>query len=119
MKAHTASAINAFTLLVMGGWGYSATQQPTALIPVFIGVILLVCNNGIRYNNKIMAHIAVGLTALILFALFRPLMGSIKAAGSGDYLKLIRVGLMMLTSAIALVAFILNFRAARKAKTNT
>ena len=113
MKAHKASAINAYTLIVMGGWGYFTTNAPTALIPVFIGVILLVLNNGIKFDNKVMAHIAVVLTLLILVALVRPFMGNLN---EGDTMGMVRVGLMLLTTAIAFVSFIQSFIAARKAK---
>lgn len=111
MKAHVASAFNAYTLLIMGGWGYSVTQAPTALIPVFLGVILLVCNNGIKYDNKIMAHIAVVLTFLLIGALMKPFMG---AVSDGDTMGMVRVGLMLLTTIIAFIAFIMNFIAAKK-----
>ena len=99
----------------MGAWGYfgSITPSPTALIPVFIGVILMVFNNGIKYDNKVIAHIAVVLTLLILVALVKPLTGRIDA---GDNLGIARIGLMMATSAIAMVMFIKSFRDARKAR---
>lgn len=111
MKAHTASAINAFVLLAMGAWGYQSTNAPTALIPVFIGVILLVCNNGIRLDNKVMSHIAVVLTLLILVALIKPFTG---AMSDGDNMGMLRVGAMLLTSAIAMIAFVKSFIDARK-----
>lgn len=111
MKAHVASAVNAFTLLIMGGWGYFSTNAPTALIPVFFGVILLVTNNGIRNEHKVMSHIAVFLTLLITIALFKPFSS---AMADGDALGMVRTGLMALTSMIALFAFIKSFRAARK-----
>lgn len=111
MKAHIASAMNAYTLILMGGWGYFATNAPTALIPVFFGVILLVCNNGIRYENKIMSHIAVVLTFLLIGALMKPFMG---AMGDGDTMGMVRVGLMLLTTIIAFISFIMSFIAAKK-----
>jgi len=76
MNAHKASLINAVTLIAMGAWGYfgSLTPSPTALIPVFIGVILMVLNNGIKYDNKVIAHIAVVLTFVILIALSKILL---------------------------------------------
>jgi len=111
MKAHVASAINAYTLILMGGWGYFATSAPTALIPVFFGVILLVTNNGIRHENKVMSHIAVVLTFLLIGALMKPFMG---AMGDGDTMGIVRVGLMLLTTIVAFVSFIMSFVAAKK-----
>ena len=44
-------------------------QSPTALIPVGFGVILLLCTIGLKKENKIIAHVAVLLTLVILVAL--------------------------------------------------
>ena len=115
MNAHTASLINALTLIAMGAWGYFGTSAPTALIPVFIGVILMVLNNGIRYDNKVIAHIAVVLTLLILVSLIKPLTGKIN---SGDNLGILRVGLMLITSVFAMIMFVRSFIAAKKARKN-
>ena len=68
MKAHTASLINAIALISMGTWGYldSDGGAVTALIPVIIGVILLLVYNGVKKENKTIAHIAVLLTFIVL-----------------------------------------------------
>jgi len=115
MNAHTASLINAITLIAMGAWGYfgSLTPSPTALIPVFVGVILMVLNNGIKYDNKVIAHIAVVLTFVILIALSKILL---KRIDSGDTMAIVRVGAMVLTSIFAMIMFIKSFRDARKAR---
>ncbi len=115
MKAHTASAINAYTLVVMGLLGFWATkgpdQSPTVWIPVAFGVILLVLNNGIKYQHKVQSHIAVILTLLITIALIKPLQGRIADA---DTWGIVRVGLELLTSVIAMIFFIKSFSDARK-----
>ena len=69
MKAHVASLINAVLLIVLSSWGYLTSDTPsiTALIPTIIGVILLALNKGIKTENKMVAHIAVFLTLIILF----------------------------------------------------
>lgn len=114
MKAHTASFLNALVLIIMGGWGYFEGGSHTALIPVFFGVLLLVFNNGIRNENKIQAHIAVVLTLLVAVALLaKPLPAAIER---GETLSIIRIGLMVLTSLIALYSFVMNFIKASKAK---
>lgn len=115
MNAHTASMINALVLIAMGAWGYFANESrpPTALIPVFFGVILLVLNKGIKYENKVVAHIAVVLTLIVLVALFKPFMGQVD---QGDTQGMIRTGVMILTSIIAMIAFIRSFIAARKSR---
>ena len=67
MKAYTVSLINSLVLVTMGLWGYfeSDSRPITALIPVIVGIILVVINNGVKKENKIIAHIAVLLLSLI------------------------------------------------------
>ena len=71
MKAHTASLINAVILVALGGWAYLSSDDPsmTALIPVAVGVLLLALNGGVKKENKVIAHIAVLLTLVILLGL--------------------------------------------------
>ncbi len=113
MKAHIASLINAVLLIAMSAWGYLASEDPspTALIPTVIGVALLAMNPGIRKENKIIAHIAVVLTLLILFGLVKPLTG---AMGRGDSLAVMRVIIMIISTVFALALFIKSFIDARR-----
>ncbi len=114
MPAHTVSLINAFTLIIMGVWGYFDAKAPTALIPVIFGVLILVMNNGVRHENKVQSHIVVVLTLLVTIALIaKPLLA---ALDSENTMRIIRVGLMVLTSLWAMVTFIRSFSKARKAK---
>ncbi len=116
MKPHVASAINAAALILLGAWGYfgNDSRPPTALIPVVFGVLLLVMNQGVKNENKAMAHVAVVLTLLITVALVKPLMGAME---KGDNMATVRVGIMLLTSFLAMITFIRSFIAARKNKT--
>lgn len=113
MKPHIASLINAILLITLPLWSYFTSKAPsmTALIPTFIGVVLLLCNPGIKSENKIIAHVAVLLTLLILFGLIKPLMGAI---GREDSLAIGRVVVMMISTVVALVTFIQSFIQARK-----
>lgn len=115
MKAHTASLINAIALVALGAWGYfgSETPSPTALIPVIGGAILLALNGGVKKENKVIAHIAVVLTLILLLGLVMPLKG---AFARGDQMAIIRVAIMLLTSVLAMVYFIKSFIDARKAR---
>ena len=115
MKAHTVSLLNALILIAFSAWAYltSETGSMTILIPAFFGVALLVCYPGVKSENKIVAHIAVVLTLLILLALFMPLMNAI---GRGDPLAITRVTIMLLATAIAFGVFIKSFIDARKAR---
>ena len=114
MNAGNANFLNAIVLVGMGMCGYlgSLSPSPTALIPVFIGVILFVMTNFVRNHHKVVSHIAVVLTLVILIALIKPLTGAMERS---DSMAMIRIGLMMLTSAIAFVVFIKSFIDAKKA----
>lgn len=113
MSVGNANLLNAVCLIAMSIWGYYGTNAPTALIPLIFGVVLLVLTNSIRNHNKIVAHIAVGLTLVALIAICaKPLQGALEEGG----MKLVRVGAMVLTGVIALVTFIMSFVKARRAK---
>ena len=114
MNAYTAHLINSVALILIGGWGYFATSSNTALIPVIFGVVLLSLSNGVKLENKAIAHVAVVLTLLVFVALVaKPLMSAIN---DGDTLGTVRVGIMSLTSLLALIFFIKSFIDARKAR---
>lgn len=114
MPPHVASLINAVTLLVMSGWGYLSGGSPTALIPAGFAIALLACLPGVKSANKVIAHIAVVLTLLLVFALFKPLIGAI---GRGDALAILRVGLMLGSSVLAVVFFVKSFIDVRRQRT--
>ena len=113
MKPYIASLINALVLIGLGTWGYFGSGNPsmTALIPVGAGVILLILNFWMRNGNRVVAHIVVVLTVLILIALFKPLTGSI---GRSDLPATLRVVVMILTTFYTIVIFIKSFVNARK-----
>ena len=115
MKAHTVSLLNALILIGFGIWAYygSATPSKTALIPVGFGIVLLVLYKGVKKEDKIAAHAAVLLTAVILAALFKPLSAAIERS---DPLAILRVSIMLLSTVLALVAFIKSFIDVRRAR---
>ena len=111
MNAYKANLINSVSLIVLGVWGYVEVSSITALIPTAFGAILLACSSGIKKQNKIIAHIAVLLTMLILFALLGiRLPKSLESGGIG----LFRVSFMCGTSLLAMIYFVKSFIAARK-----
>ena len=78
MKAYKLSFVNAITLISFGLWGYiDVNFSPTALIPVIFGIIILLLNPGLKKENKIISHIVVLLTFLILVGLVKPLMSTL------------------------------------------
>ena len=115
MKAHTISLISSVVLIVMSAWGYLSSDSPslTALIPLFFGVVLLACYPGIKSENKIIAHVAVLLTLIVLVALFMPLKGAI---GRDVSMAVVRIVIMISGTSLSMVAFVKSFIAARKNK---
>tara|TARA_B100000902_G_scaffold278606_1_gene264502 strand:+ start:1987 stop:2355 length:369 start_codon:yes stop_codon:yes gene_type:complete len=119
MTAEKMNLINALTLVILGLWGFIDVNTPsletgiswTALIPVLFGTILLLCHKGIKNGSKVIAHIAVVLTLLILIALVgKRLPISIENGGIG----LFRVAAMSVISLLAFVSFIRSFIENRK-----
>jgi hypothetical protein len=119
MTAQKMNLINALTLVIVGLWGFIDVNTPsletgiswTALIPVFFGAVFLLCQKGIKNDSKIIAHISVVLTLLILIALVgKRLPISIENGGIG----LFRVTVMSLTSLLAFIIFIRSFIENRK-----
>ncbi|MEE9374367.1 MAG: hypothetical protein V3V00_15030 [Saprospiraceae bacterium] len=115
MNASKANLLNAAILIIIGGLGAYVTQLAsyTALIPVVGGLILLACQKGVTSENKIVAHIAVVVTLLMVLGIVKPFMS---AMGDGDTMGMLRTGLMIITGLIAMVFFIKSFRDARKAR---
>ncbi len=113
MKPYLINLLNASILVILGSWAYFSSDNPsfTALIPVFTGFILLIITPGFKKGNRILAHVAVALTLLILIGLIKPLSGAI---GRSDDLGIARVLIMMLSSLIAMFVFIKSFISARK-----
>ena len=113
MKVHIASLINAVLLIALSLWGYFGSDSPsiTALIPTVTGVILLFCVPGVKKQNKIISHIAVVVTLLIIIGLVKPLTA---AFGRDDSAAIGRLLVMLVSSIFALVFFIRSFIQARK-----
>jgi hypothetical protein len=113
MKAHTASLINAICLVGLSLWGYLSSESPseTALIPTGVGAALLIMYPWVKKENKVVAHIAVLLTLLILGGLVKPLTGAISRA---DNMAILRISIMAGTTILALAMFVKSFIDARK-----
>jgi len=108
MKPYLINFINALILIILGSWAYFTSLKPslTALIPVFGGIVLLAITPGFKNGNKVLAHIAVVLTFVLLVGLIKPLTGAI---GRSDTLGIARVAVMMLSSLEALIIFVKSF----------
>lgn len=117
MKAYQANLVNALVLIGLGLWGYfSAGEEAsaTAFIPVGFGAVFLAATPGIRRENRIVAHVVVLLTAVLLVMLLAvPLP---KRMQEGDTAGTVRVAVMAATCALAMVFFVKSFIDARRAK---
>jgi hypothetical protein len=115
MKVYLISMMNAFVLILIGLWGYwgAQTPSPSSLIPVFSGAFLLSLVQGVRSGSRVIAHISVTLTLLLLIGLIMPLIGAIDDENSDSIL---RVVVMMISCAISMVYFIRSFINVRKAR---
>ncbi len=113
MNAHKATILNGITLVLMSVWSYFATQSPSVFVSTAFGVVFLLLAPGIKRESSLIAHIAVVLVVVYILALFNPLRGTIER---GNVAGTIRVGLMMLTSVVALVYYVKSFIDARRAR---
>lgn len=115
MKPYIVNALNGVTLIALSLWAYSAAEDPspTAFIPAGFGVVFLVLTSGVKNENKIVAHVVVLLTLLVIIALAMPLKGAIER---GDTIAVVRVAIMEVTSILAMISFIRSFIEARKAR---
>jgi protein-S-isoprenylcysteine O-methyltransferase Ste14 len=115
MKAAQANLLNTFVLLAAGLYGYfmiltpEGTRAITALIPAAFGLIFLVLQKGVAAENKIIAHVVVVLTLLLLIICTMRFL-KIEDWGAKKYLFLACI----VSNTVALVAFIGSFIAARK-----
>jgi hypothetical protein len=114
-QPYIANLINGIVCLLMGFIGYfmSETPSPTALIPAGFGLIFLLTTPAMSKSNKVVAHIVVLLTFILLLSLFMPLKG---ALGRDNMGAVARIVAMMATCILAMVAFMKSFRAARIAR---
>ena len=121
MKTYQANLLNSLTLILMCLWAYltyepidGKSQNVTALIPLFLGVILLFCHKGIKNENKVIAHIAVFFTLIAIIGIVsKPLVAAIN---DGRGISIFRLSLMLLTSTIAMFTFVKSFMKARQKK---
>lgn len=120
MKPASANLLNAFILIAAGFYGYAMVPkadgafQLEALIPAGFGVLLLILYTTMAAGNRVVSHIAVMITLVLLIAAIW------KFAGSAEwnprkYIILI----IIISNAIAMLFFILSFINARKNKIPT
>ena len=114
MTAHLASLLNSITLILCSLWGYLQSDLDffMGFIPAVIGVGLLLCYQGVKKENKIIAHIAVTLTLIVFIAL---LLRLTSVFGEDNFKQIAPFILMEITTVLALTYFVKSFRDARAA----
>jgi hypothetical protein len=115
MKPAQANLLNALVLLASGLYGYfviltpEGSRAPTALIPAAFGLLFLILQKGVATSNKIISHIVVMLTALLLGICVSRFF-KIEDWGAKKYIFLACI----VSNIIAMIAFIGSFIQARK-----
>ncbi len=115
MKAASANLLNAIVLIAAGLYAYfviltpEGTRAPTALIPAAFGLLFLIFQKGVANHNKIISHVAVLLTLLLLIICAMRFV-KVEEWGAKKYVFLICI----VSNAVALIAFIGSFIEARK-----
>ena len=115
MQVTTVNLLNAAVLIAAGLFGYfgvttaAGTHAPTALIPAIFGVVLLILNQFWAKKPKMIAHIVVVLTILLLGICLSRFM----KMGEWDTKKYIFAA-CILSNLVATFFFIKSFVDARK-----
>jgi hypothetical protein len=118
-KAHIVNLVYSILLIAIGIAGFLlryievGDYQFTALIPAFFGIVLLSMHKGIQNQNRIIAHLAVGLTT-ILFVLCIIML--IRNLTSNPFInrKSVIFMIIILSSIFALYNYIIRFISIRK-----
>lgn len=115
MKPHIFSLINAAALIGLSLWGFYGSETPsnTALIPAFVGAILIALNPGVRKENKTISIIVFAISIVLLGALIKPFMGAMDREDNG---AMIRVIWMIVTTILAIAAFVNYYLELKKGK---
>jgi hypothetical protein len=115
MKPFVANLVFAILLIAMSLWGYLSSDDPsfTALIPTFAGVILLAMTPSMKKENRIVAHIVVVLTLLLIIALIKPLTA---AFARSDNMAIMRVLVMLGWGVLAMIVYVKSFIKSRRKK---
>lgn len=115
MKASSANIFNAIVLIAAGVIGYffitaeGGQRSLTALIPAAFGILFLAFNKGVAAGNKVISHLVVVLTLLLLVMCIMRFV-KVEEWVAKKYIFLACI----LSNALALIAFIKSFIDARR-----
>ena len=114
MKPSTFNLINGLILVIAGLYGYfvitgsTGTASVTALIPSVFGVLLVVLSYFWKKAPRVVSHIAIVLTLLLLIMIFNRFM-KVETWSETKYIFLICI----ISNALAMFVFIRSFVIAR------
>lgn len=110
MQLHTINSIHAYALIVLSLYRYhsSINPQPAVLLPIFLAVVLLVCNSGVEYGHRPMT-ITAFITTLVVAAIFVYQVSS-STLGWNDQ-SLIPIYLLIIASITSAAFYIRSFLA--------
>jgi len=117
MNAVVANLLNAFVLIGAGLYGYfgvtssDGNHSLTALIPAAFGVLFLLMHKGIAHANKIISHVVVVLTLVLLIMCIMRFI-KIEEWDAKKYIFLACI----ISNSIALIFFIKSFIDARRSR---
>lgn len=115
MKPYQANLYYGILLIVLSVWSYFASESPslTAFIPAGFGIIFLALTSPMKKGSKTIAHLAAGLTFLLIFALVKPLLG---ALDRDDTMAIARVVVLIAGGIFVFGVYVNNFIQIRKTK---
>jgi len=115
MTAHTASAINAYTVLVLGMIGIKMNLDKEAMdfVPIMLSVFLLILNNSVKYFNRTPAYVVFGITLLLIYFLSKELL---EVWSTEETFCKVRLGVMILSSLPPLYFLPILYRERAKAR---
>jgi uncharacterized membrane protein len=118
-NAHVVNLVYSIILIAVGIIGFLLRYievgdfQFTALIPAFFGIALISMNKGIKNQNKLIAHIAVGLSTIFLLLCIVMFIRNIISHPFINRKSVIFM-IIIISSIFALYSYILRFMSIRK-----
>lgn len=102
--------ISSSALIFISLYGYLSSDSPslTALIPLYFGSAILILFFLYNENNKLIAHLVLGILLLCFIALFMPL------SKGGDFGRVARLLMMQVACLYSIICFFLSFIQARR-----
>ncbi len=108
MKSQTAALINSIVLILIGIWGFIANDYAihTLIVPLSAGIILLIFSRFLQIDKPNVLLLVSFLTFILMLAFIVPFQ---RNAEQSDVMGMLRIGIEMMASAMALIVYLRNF----------